>query len=218
MTSTMTINEHGAKEWRDEFGQYHRTRGPALIGPVITGSDRDRVWYQHGLPHRLNGPAIITAEGRKEWYQEGERHRLDGPAVTLIDGYKEWWVNGIPHNDNGPAITGSGGYKKWLVNGKRHRLDGPAIINSGSGRPEWYINDRGINDDVEEFMSVLGLPENWKRWTPDTWSKFRLLSLLSRRLYFSEIWEWIEEQRIPYDLTQWNDADWVMFNLRFRGQ
>jgi hypothetical protein len=77
------------KIWRNEKGQIHRKKGPA-----IEYANGDKAWYKNGKLHRIKDPAIEFSDGHKYWYQNGIKHRLDGPAVELSDGYKEWWFEG----------------------------------------------------------------------------------------------------------------------------
>jgi hypothetical protein len=53
--------ENGNKVWRNEKGQIHRKKGPAIE------------WFN----------------GTKMWYKNGELHRLNGPAVEYSSGYKQ---------------------------------------------------------------------------------------------------------------------------------
>lgn len=74
-----------------------------VVGEVPDGSftamlewkDGSKIWYENGLPHRLDAPAIDWADGGEEWYYGGALHRTEGPAVTFADGRKEWWANGV---------------------------------------------------------------------------------------------------------------------------
>jgi hypothetical protein len=73
--SVMTINENGAKIWRNSEGEHHRT----------------------------DGPAVEYSNGSKSWWIKGKCHRTDGPAVEYSNGGKAWWVEGkyLGHNDSG---------------------------------------------------------------------------------------------------------------------
>jgi hypothetical protein len=46
-------------------GKYHREDGPAYE------SENVKVWYSHGIRHRMDGPAIIWYNGPKYWYYNG---------------------------------------------------------------------------------------------------------------------------------------------------
>ena len=82
--------EDGDKIWRNEKGQIHRKKGPA-----IEYSYGNREWWQNNKRHRVGAPAIENVHcGVKLWYQNGELHRLNGPAVEHRDGYREWWIFG----------------------------------------------------------------------------------------------------------------------------
>ena len=69
-------------------GQFHNTRGPAIIY-----TDGTVLYYQNGYPHRTDGPAVIYANGTVAYWVNGERHRTDGPAIVNVDGTVEYWVN-----------------------------------------------------------------------------------------------------------------------------
>lgn len=40
----------------------------------------------------------------------------------------------------------------WIHDGGFHRIDGPAFINHIDGSEEWWINDRDITNEVQEWM------------------------------------------------------------------
>jgi hypothetical protein len=81
-------------EYHNEFGELHRTDGPAIEYKSGT-----KQWYINGKLHRTDGPAIEWEEGDKEWWFNGERHREDGPAIETVDGYKSWWINGKEYSN-----------------------------------------------------------------------------------------------------------------------
>jgi hypothetical protein len=119
---TMTTDEYGTKEWRQN-GRLHRTDGPA-----IEYANGTKLWHQNGLLHRTDGPAVEWADGHKEWRQNGRRHRTDGPAVEWASGRKEWRQNGRLHRTDGPAIEWADGTKEWWQNGTRYDPDGPTPV------------------------------------------------------------------------------------------
>ena len=76
------------KVWSNEFGQYHR-----LDGPAVMDGDGNDSWYLNDQLHREDGPAVLYANGSKFWYQHGLRHREDGPATEWANGRKRWFLN-----------------------------------------------------------------------------------------------------------------------------
>ncbi len=56
----------------------------------------DRIEWRNnkGEVHKEKGPAIEYNNGTKCWYKNGEHHRLDGPAIEHSDGTKYWWLDG----------------------------------------------------------------------------------------------------------------------------
>lgn len=110
----------GKKEyWFD--GQLHRLDGPAIEyedKPYTKNllANKLKVWYVHGIKHRIDGPATIDNSG-VEWRQNGLRHRIGGPAVIWSNGDREWWVNGKRHRTDGPAIIRKD-EQEWWINGK----------------------------------------------------------------------------------------------------
>jgi hypothetical protein len=71
---TMTTDEYGTKEWR-----------------------------QNGRLHRTDGPAIEYANGTKLWHQNGHLHRTDGPAIEYVGGIRGWWLHGTEYDPDGPT-------------------------------------------------------------------------------------------------------------------
>ena len=69
-------------------GEYHNTRGPAVIWADGTVS-----YFVNGKRHRIGGPAIIRSNGTLVFYQNDKRHRTDGPAIERANGMVEYWVN-----------------------------------------------------------------------------------------------------------------------------
>jgi len=83
------MGSHKITRYRDKKGKFHREEGkPAVIHP-----DGSKLWYWHGLLHRINGPAVIWSDGHMAWYWYGDRHRIDGPARILPNGKIEYWVD-----------------------------------------------------------------------------------------------------------------------------
>jgi hypothetical protein len=55
------------------------------------------MWYQHDQLHRDGDqPAIERWNGGKVWYHHGLKHRIGGPAVvyTYVAPDLEWWFDG----------------------------------------------------------------------------------------------------------------------------
>ena len=88
--STLTINEHGDKVWRNKEGNWHRIGGPA-----IEYSNGTKYWFDNGKQHRIDGPAVEWSSGRKEWRKNGKLHRIDGPAIDYGDGRTLWYIRGV---------------------------------------------------------------------------------------------------------------------------
>ena len=88
--STLTIDIHGDKFWRNKDGELHR-----IDGPAVEYSDGDKSWYQDGKLHRINGPGIEYGDGDNHWYQNGILHRIDGPAIEYCNGDKSWYYDNI---------------------------------------------------------------------------------------------------------------------------
>ena len=65
--STLTINEHGDKVWRNKEGNWHRIGGPA-----IEYSNGTKYWFDNGKQHRIDGPAVEYSDGDKSWYLRGK--------------------------------------------------------------------------------------------------------------------------------------------------
>jgi hypothetical protein len=65
----------------------------------------DRIEYHNefGELHRTDGPAIEYKSGTKQWYINGKLHRTDGPAIEYSNGDKSWYINGECHREDGPA-------------------------------------------------------------------------------------------------------------------
>ena len=97
--------EKGSKFWRNEKGQIHRVKGPA-----IEWKNGDKYWCQNNELHRLYGPAKEYANGDKEWYQNGLEHRIDGPAIEYVDGDKEYSYNDIYY----PEIKTDEEWKRFI--------------------------------------------------------------------------------------------------------
>ena len=81
--------EYGDIYRYNKKGQFHNTRGPAVI--LADGSVE---YYVNGKCHRTDGPAVIQADGRTEYWVNGKLHRTDGPAIIYADGTLEYWVDG----------------------------------------------------------------------------------------------------------------------------
>jgi hypothetical protein len=86
--------ENGNKVWRNEKGQIHRKKGPA-----IERSNGTKEWWQNNLRHRVGGPAIEYANKTKEWWQNDRLHRLDGAAIEYFNGNKGWWICGDQYSE-----------------------------------------------------------------------------------------------------------------------
>jgi len=113
------------REWRNTYGQLHRTTGPAMecwtvlrSGAHVLSEER---WNLNGRLHRESRPAFrewhITVDGtramvREEWIRHGSGHRVGGPS------YRRWTV------DDGGTRTLAG--ERWRVDDQLHRVDGPA--------------------------------------------------------------------------------------------
>lgn len=89
-------------------------------------SDRVSLWTPHGLDadgryHCEEGPAVTSRQGLRLWYRHGLLHRLSGPAVVLPpaarrmphdfevrvgpDGTAEgWYVRGVSLTDKLPVM------------------------------------------------------------------------------------------------------------------
>ena len=65
--STLTINEHGDKVWRNKKGKLHR-----IDGPAIEYSSGTKYWFDNGKQHRIDGPAVEWGSGRRDWYLRGK--------------------------------------------------------------------------------------------------------------------------------------------------
>lgn len=61
---SLTISCYGILTWRNEKGQCHREKGPA----------------------------VIYTNGHIEFFFNNELHRLNGPAIIKNDGYKQYWI------------------------------------------------------------------------------------------------------------------------------
>lgn len=74
---------------RDESGAPHNeTEHSVVITPDV------KLWYYHGLLHRVDGPAYFNSETcYSEWWYMGCRHRVDGPAIIYPDGTYLWCYN-----------------------------------------------------------------------------------------------------------------------------
>ena len=75
-------------------------------------------------------------------------------------------LNGLPENYTGIIeynYTGIIEYNNtiyYYLNGKYHREDGPAIIINGSIQ-KYYINDKNITEEVEEWIKENKIPKDW---------------------------------------------------------
>jgi len=65
MPNVETMTE-GAKVYRNEAGQLHRSNGPAVIR-----EDGYLAYWQNGYRHRSTGPAIVRPNGDRFWYYRG---------------------------------------------------------------------------------------------------------------------------------------------------
>lgn len=76
---------------KDDNGVPHNETGHAVeISPST------KIWYYHGLLHRVDGPAYFNEDNSyEEWWLHGKRHRVNGPAIKYPDGKASWWVNGV---------------------------------------------------------------------------------------------------------------------------
>jgi hypothetical protein len=56
----------------------------------------NRIEYhnEYGQRHRTDGPALEWNDGVKAWYINGELHREDGHVREWSFGYREWYLNG----------------------------------------------------------------------------------------------------------------------------
>src|ERR1700743_2143087 len=91
MTITMTVNEDGVTEYR-ENGKLHRLDGPALIYPDHL-SRGYQGWYLHGKSHRVDGPARTWNNGEEEYWQNDLKHRINGPAFNYKDEKSDYLNN-----------------------------------------------------------------------------------------------------------------------------
>jgi hypothetical protein len=88
------------------------------MNPIIDGFGT-KYWYNDfGEYHREKGPALEYSDGTKFWYINNKMHRKDGPAVEHRNGYKEWWVNGKLHREDGPAIEDYNKKEFWFIHGE----------------------------------------------------------------------------------------------------
>jgi hypothetical protein len=88
-TYTITVDEFGARSWRNAQGKLHRTGGPA-----VEWADGHRSWYVNGQLHRVDGPAVEFGADHRYWYMNGQLHREDGPAIEAPPGLRHWYLNG----------------------------------------------------------------------------------------------------------------------------
>ena len=70
---------------------------------------------------------------------------------------KDW--EDIPENYTG-IIEYKNNILEYCLNGKCHREDGPAIIINGSIQ-KYYINDKNITEEVEEWIKENKIPKDW---------------------------------------------------------
>jgi hypothetical protein len=91
-----------------------------------------------------------------ESYQGVVYHHLD---IKRRKKGECWTKNGRHHRENGPAWTGE--YTKyWYNHGQLHRIDGPAGIWI-HGTKEWWINDKNITEEVNQWMKVKEISWPW---------------------------------------------------------
>jgi antitoxin component YwqK of YwqJK toxin-antitoxin module len=75
------------REWKDEYGLFHREDGPAIICYYPGGSISSESFYFEGRPHRELGPAQI-------WYNENgsiEFERFYVNRIYLGDEKEGFW-------------------------------------------------------------------------------------------------------------------------------
>jgi hypothetical protein len=91
-------------QWHDDYGQYHRVNGPAVIW-----SNGDEEYYCHGKRHRVDGPAVILyfddedenynevrIKGDMFWFQHDVIYREKGPSIVLVadtDGTRQFYID-----------------------------------------------------------------------------------------------------------------------------
>jgi antitoxin component YwqK of YwqJK toxin-antitoxin module len=132
---THTISRNGLiHTWRNKYGEYHRTDGPAVIRYYQDGEIRSEEYYVNGQSHRMDGPAYISYYNNgqikyEEYSINNQRHRVDGPAYIgyFKDGStdcEQYWINGKQHRTDGPAWIeyypdGKISYEQYYINGKK---------------------------------------------------------------------------------------------------
>jgi hypothetical protein len=84
--------KNGTTYWIQN-GNHHRNQDPNLGGPAIEIDNGCKFWIINGYFHCDHGPAIDT-DHIKVWYNHGVIHRIDGPAVIKKDGTEYWVVDG----------------------------------------------------------------------------------------------------------------------------
>jgi hypothetical protein len=93
IVSTLTIDEHGVREWRGPDGKLHRDDGPA-----IEYQDGAADWFHHGALTKKLYPTgtVVFYRDIADGFEEDERlvvkHRVDGPAVIRWEGLELWFV------------------------------------------------------------------------------------------------------------------------------
>jgi hypothetical protein len=118
-------------EYRNEYGRYHRTDGPAL--EHTTGFYKDKQeWFYDGKRHRINGPALISKIAGTEFAHE------------------EYWVDGVRHRVGYYAFI-SHWEKSWYRSGKLHRLNAPAQFLDNSKQANFSIKSENCDNYYYEF-------------------------------------------------------------------
>lgn len=92
MTNKSMVDEYGTQFWYDKHDHFHRENDL----PAIVYSTGIKVWYKHGILHRIGGPSYVDPiDNEEEWMQDGKFHREDGPAVIYPgEGVSDWYLHG----------------------------------------------------------------------------------------------------------------------------
>jgi hypothetical protein len=212
MTSTMTINGNGTKEWWVN-GKRHR-EGDL---PAIERANGDKSWYVNGKLNRKAGlPAFEGANGDKSWLKDGKLHR-DGdlPAVEYANGDKSWYVNGKLNREGGlPAIEMANGTKQWLKDGKLHRDGDLPAVERANGTKEWWVNGvryyprlwtvEPLVNDMEGQTCVISLE------TIQNDSEVCKCGVCSSLSLFGSMDEWLRvNENCPHCRSEW--TNWVKY-------
>ena len=149
------VLEDGTKEWRNEAGELHREKGPA-----IEYADEGYQYYRNGQLHREDGPAEYLAGNRQAYYRDGLLHREDGPALKSANGEQKWYRSGELHREDGPAIRDSSQIA-WYKNGQLHCEDGPAVVRV-DGTIEFYLNGQHVSE--REIVPAMVREDGTQEW------------------------------------------------------